>query len=153
MGIRFIGRYIPNGRLRFRNPYKPPADPKAPQWVINTGHIGAYGEGDAVDLELTCTDPDGDVQTYEVISGELPPGISLNLFSGRLIGTVGSVEEDTNYTFTVLVTDKTGLTLQGTFSLSILNVASQVTWITPEGNIGEPAVGDSYRNMVEATSK
>lgn len=153
MAVRFIGRYIPTGRIKITNSYKPPLTPSAPAWVTNLGYIGSYEEGDVVDLELVATDPDGDIVKYEAVGGEMPPGLAINQISGHIVGTVGNIAQDQNFYFTIRVTDRTGLSLEGTFNLLIQNKASQVVWSTESGSVGMPAVGTDYQNKLEAVSQ
>jgi len=59
--------------------------------TINTlpnENLGAYFDGDRVDVQLTATDPDpGDTLTWRLQSGELPEGLSIST-SGRILGYI-----------------------------------------------------------------
>ena len=52
------------------------------------GDLGAYFDGDKVDVQLTATDPDpADTQTWSLQSGELPPGLSVTT-AGKITGYI-----------------------------------------------------------------
>ena len=59
--------------------------------IINTlpaENLGAYFDGDKVDVQLTATDPDpGDTLTWRLQSGNLPAGLSIST-SGRILGYI-----------------------------------------------------------------
>lgn len=107
-----------------------PAKLNPPSWAIATGNLGTFAEGTSVSIPLLVTDPENNVATYEVIGGTLPDGTSLNMFSGVISGTLAEVVQDTVYTFSIKVTDRTNLTLTGTFSINVANVKTTVTWET-----------------------
>lgn len=152
MAIKFVGQYIPLGRLKIRNIYKPPANPRAPQWVTPSGYIGAWNEGTDVDYALIASDPDGDIKDYTLVAGDLPSGVSLNTLSGHLLGTIGQVGQDTVFTFTVRVTDKSNLSSDSQFNLLVKDVGTQVSWVTPSGGLGSGDSGADYSKQVKAQS-
>lgn len=54
--------------------------------TLPSENLGAYFDGDKVDVQLTATDPDpGDTLTWRLQSGELPVGLSIST-SGRILG-------------------------------------------------------------------
>ena len=60
----------------------------APVFTTSAGTIGTYIDGSEVDLQLTAHDPDpDDTYTFELISGDLPPGITMNS-AGKLTGFI-----------------------------------------------------------------
>lgn len=50
---------------------------------------------------LSATDPDGTAVTYNLSSGSLPPGTSLNTSTGAITGRPNALASDTNYPFSV----------------------------------------------------
>lgn len=56
--------------------------------TLPSENLGAYFDGDKVDVQLTATDPDpGDTLTWRLQSGNLPAGLSIST-SGRILGYV-----------------------------------------------------------------
>lgn len=152
MSIHLIGRYRPQGRVHFTRLYRPPANPRVPTWETPQGLIGAWNEGTAIDFALIANDPDGDIASYALQSGALPSGVSLNTITGHLLGTIGQVGQDTTYTFTVRVIDKTNLYADQQFSLVVKDVGTQVNWVTPAGTVGQGSSGQDYQGRVMANS-
>ena len=52
-------------------------------------------------LDISASDPDGDVITYDICGGSLPTGLSLNSTTGVISGTASQVVNTTTYSFTV----------------------------------------------------
>jgi len=152
MSIKLIGRYKPHGRVHFKRIYRAPAVANPPVWVTSSGLIGAYKEGEAIDLALIASDPNGDIQSYSVHDGLLPDGVSLNAISGHLLGTIGQVGQDTTFTFTARVTDRTGLFADQQFNLVVKDLGTQVSWETPSGSLGAGDSGMDYSKQVKANS-
>jgi len=152
MSIKLIGHYRPRGRVHFKRIYRPPTVANPPVWDTPTGLIGAWNEGDSIDFALIASDPNGDIASYSVQSGTLPSGVSLNAISGHLLGTIGQVGQDTTYTFTARVTDRTNLFTDREFNLVVKDVGTQVNWVTPSGNVGQGNSGADYSGRVMANS-
>lgn len=155
MGLKISGRWIPVGKLKFTTipaPYVPPSNPQSPVWVTGSGYLTTFAEGEEVNYPLIVTDADNDITAYEITAGELPPGISLNLLSGALTGTVGDVLQDTRYNFTVRVRDQTNFTISRAFEVLVVNEASTVTWNTEEGELADMAPGQTIQVQLSAES-
>jgi hypothetical protein len=124
-----------------------------PTWNTQTGVLGTFAEGTAINIPLLVSDPENNVQKYEIISGALPDGTNLNLTTGVISGTLAEVITDTVFTFTVRVTDRTNLTLTGTFSINVANVKTTVTWTTDNSSdLAQPAPGEFVNITLGATS-
>jgi hypothetical protein len=124
-----------------------------PVWATQTGNLGTYAEGTAISIPLLVTDPENNVQKYEITSGALPNGTTINLTTGLISGTLAEVVTDTVYTFTVKVTDRTNLTLTGTFSINVANVKTTVVWETDNSSdLAQPAPGETITVALGATS-
>ena len=52
-------------------------------------------------LDISASDPDGDVITYDICGGSLPTGLSLSSATGVISGTASQVVNTTTYSFTV----------------------------------------------------
>ena len=77
----------------------------SPEWVTEAdlGSVLNAATGDHITLE--ATDPEGQTLTYSMVSGQLPPGLSLDSSSGVISGDPDDVESNTNFEFTVTATD------------------------------------------------
>jgi hypothetical protein len=69
-------------------------------------------------VTVSATDPDGTV-VYNVESGSLPPGTSLNTSTGAITGTLSGVGSDTTYSFTLGATNSGGLKTLRSFSITV----------------------------------
>ena len=124
-----------------------------PTWNMQTGNLGTFAEGTSISIPLLAVDSENNIQKYEVTSGALPNGTSLNLMTGMITGELAEVVADTVYTFTIRVTDRTNLTLTGTFSINVANVKTTVLWETDnETSLAEPAPGEPVSVTLEASS-
>lgn len=125
----------------------------APTWNMATGNLGTFAEGSSISIPLLTSDPENNVQSYEVVNGSLPNGVTLGLMTGVISGSLAEVTEDTVYVFTIRVTDRTNLTLIGNFSISVANVKTTVTWQTSNSaDLANPAPGQPVTVKLEATS-
>lgn len=124
------------------------------QWVTPPGDIANLYVGIPVDIEILAlnTSNFATTETYQIISGSLPSGLTLNA-NGHITGTaVYSNPSNNNFTvqtfnFIVRVRSSDGTTpIDGTFSLRLSNtVNSDLNWITPGGNLGTVPNGDFYQ--------
>lgn len=93
-------------------------------------------EGDVVNLDLSvyANDSDGTIASYELTSGTLPDGLSLNATTGLISGTLSATAADNSpYSLTVAVRDDTGdISLSGSsFTWTVTNVADLPPTINP----------------------
>lgn len=112
-----------------------------PVWQTPAGSIGTFNTGSAVSFQFAATDPDGDPLVYSVVDA-LPAGYALSS-AGRLTGTSGS-----EGSFTLRVTDPTGVAAERTFSIS---ANSGPVWVTGANAVGPFAVGDNVSYQLVAT--
>lgn len=115
----------------------------AVNWSSNGGIIGTGVEGQpfyfffAYDLV-----PPGEII---LISGELPPGLTLNSTTGELMGTLGFVPETKPFQFTLRVTNVTGLADR---SFTIIVSSIQPYWITPPVLVeNTPPASEDYKTQ------
>jgi hypothetical protein len=88
-----------------------------PNWTTAAGNIGNPNKESSFTTTLAAT---GDAPiTYSVLSGTLPPGITLNSSTGVLSGTTPVVTAATTYTFTIRSTDAQFQDTDRTFSITV----------------------------------
>ncbi|XP_062572712.1 uncharacterized protein LOC134234666 [Saccostrea cucullata] len=81
------------------------------------GYVGEFHSGERVNIQLKATDPERTKITYQLIGGELPPGIKLDPKSGILKGLAPNTEEF--YTFTIRAFDEHGKHADNVFKMLI----------------------------------
>ncbi|MCS7042698.1 MAG: Ig domain-containing protein [Bryobacteraceae bacterium] len=74
--------------------------------------------------------------TFSILSGSLPPGLSLNSSTGNISGTPSAAGQ---YGFTARVTDANGATASGQFSINVAPPPLSITTTSlPNGMVGRP---------------
>ena len=117
---------------------------RQPIWITPAGSIGNYPSGVAMTTTLVAEPASPATSlTYQIITGILSPGLTLNTTTGVISGTPTSAVQTTS-TFTVRATDNLGNTRDSTFTISILG--QQPNWITTAGLIG------TFSSLVAMTS-
>lgn len=129
-----------------------PVVQNAPEFVTLPGLLGTFAEGASISIPILVEDVENNVSTWTVVGGELPGGVNLDMFSGVISGQLAEVITDTVFSFRIRVTDRTGLTTEGQFSINVSNVKTTVTWETEEGSLGDPAPGKPVNIVLGATS-
>jgi len=114
-------------------------DVNTPPVLEGPSNLGKYWTGDVVEVQLSAQD-DKAITEWEVIGGELPPGFVLTT-SGVISGTVPPLDEITDYSFEIRVSDAEGLTASATYTMRLMseeatltNAAPVIT--TPAGSLG-----------------
>lgn len=130
-------------------------------WVTVPGTIANFSIGNPGLVQLLAVDNKnlGTTFTYSKISGDLPPGMSINA-NGEISGTpIYSTLADSNYftrqtySFIVRALSSTSRAIDGSFTIIINNTVNQdFTWITPVGNLGTIPNGNFYSLKIEAQS-
>jgi hypothetical protein len=129
-------------------------------WVTPPGSIANFSIGSPSTTKLVVADTNntGATLTYSKISGDLPPGLTLNS-NGIISGTPQYVTSSNNYfisldyDFIVRVISSDGRVLDGKFTIIITNTVNQdFQWITPEGILGTVPNGNFYSLTVQAQS-
>jgi hypothetical protein len=122
------------------------------QWVTNTGDIANLALGIPTSVELLAFDTanNNPYLSYAVISGSLPPGMSLST-SGVISGTPTYSTLSNNYftsatySFVVRVTSNNGYVLDGGFTITVTNTVNEdFIWSTPSGYLGTIPEGEYY---------
>jgi hypothetical protein len=102
-----------------------------PAWTTAAGSLGTIYETTAFANTVVAL---GDVPiTYNVASGTLPPGASLNVSSGLISGTSNLTSSSTTYNFTIRATDAQYQDTDRAFSLTVN--PDVVTWSSPANNV------------------
>jgi len=130
----------------------------APEFITPSGELGQYFDGQLVNKQIEFTDSDpGDTAVVSLISGELPPGVSVDL-NGLIYGYIEPASEVTstlagweneawdsqplqfntgtdskNYQFTLRITDGTDFNLR-TFSIYVGITTADSTAYTVDAN-------------------
>ena len=109
---------------------------QTPTWSTAAGSLmgsNVLYEGEIIgSLSVAATDPDGDVVSYAVSSGDsLPSGLSLNSSTGAITGDPDTIASDTTSTFDIEASDTADNVSTRTFSMVTTNDESAAY----EGNL------------------
>lgn len=127
-----------------------------PVILTEAGSLGNIRQNTNINIKIDGKDFDGDQITYDLLSGSLPTGLTLDTQSGWITGSIpyGPLGSST-YTFSIRVS-KTLLPeyigVEKTFSLDVLGqVENTVNWNTPS-NLGSLYTGQISELFVGATT-
>ncbi len=104
-------------------------------------------------FDLHAVDPNtqNEVNNYSIISGALPEGLTLDVETGIISGSLSSrTLVDYEQTFTVRVTNASGSVSDRTFSIAVEADEVSPSWVTPEGSIGTSTVNSYFEFQLEA---
>ena len=109
----------------------------SPVWTTGTGTIATISDAarDTFTYSLSATDAESDTLTYALVSGSLPPNMTLSS-SGVISGVTSSVSSNTTYTFVASVADRINTV---TRNFSIIVAAPVITTFTSSGSWTAPA--------------
>lgn len=125
------------------------------RWLYPLGDLGLFTEHDTFSYELrlaTSNSLSNTITGFSVVSGTLPPGLTLNAGSGEISGTFGWVDGQETFTFTIEVEDNLENTIQGTFSITVKEFVTEVQWLTPEGELLDQGLGGGVFINLKAKS-
>lgn len=129
-------------------------------WATPQGTIANFpiGNVSTVTLLVVDTKNTGATLQFELIGGELPPGMTLGS-TGTISGTPeystpsNNYFTTLNYDFSVRVTTSDNRIINGKFTIIITNTVNQdFTWVTPAGTLGTVPNGNFYSLKIEADS-
>ena len=86
----------------------------SPSWQTSSS-LGELYDGVAISLSLTASE----ATSYTLVSGSLPPGLTLNTSTGAITGTIVGVTADTTYSFIVRATDAQNQDSPRTFTVNV----------------------------------
>ncbi len=102
-----------------------------PNWTTASGSLGSIYETTAFANTVVAL---GDAPiSYNVVTGTLPDGATLNVSSGLISGTSNVTSSSTTYNFTIRATDGQNQDTDRAFSLTVN--PDVVTWSSPANNI------------------
>jgi hypothetical protein len=109
-----------------------------PEWGTNAGNLGTYPANSNLAIQLVGSPKFPSTQlTFSLQSGSLPAS-SLNALTlsttGLISGIPDAVQVETEYRFTVRITDDLGEFRDRTFSISIAGISTP-HFVTPKGEI------------------
>ena len=92
------------------DPFLIGSDVNVTDWVTPIGNIGVSYEGLGFDVKVTARSRRGQPVTYALLSGTLPPGLTLNEKSGSISGIIQHNTDETQpfvtYNFTIGAVDQ-----------------------------------------------
>jgi len=121
-----------------------------PSFTTAQGNIHTTTRWDeAISVTVQATDAENTITGYSLVSGSLPPSLSLDTSTGVISGT-STEQATTTYTFTIGATDSAGNTNTRQFDIQIVNAAP--TWSSPaDGATIEVETNSSVSETLSAT--
>lgn len=121
------------------------------EWITPLGSLGEFYETETFEIQLEVQ-TNYAIERFTILDEDIPEYISL-LPNGLLVGEIPSeIDENYDLIFTVRVVDIYENILEGEFSLTIKKIQSEVTWITPQGQIVELGIGQPIVTPIKAES-
>jgi hypothetical protein len=119
-----------------------------PVWVTDS-ELGSFIAGQTGTFAtVVATDPEGQVVSFAVTGGSLPPGITLS--AGGTISGTATATTTTTYTFTISATDgETAVPREFHMTITVIPNGAPV-WDTPAGSIGTYRGGDPFNYALQA---
>ena len=106
-----------------------------PIWTT-LSDLGSFVAGTAVSILLIARPIQPAISvTYNIVTGSLPAGLTLDSTTGFITGT-STVIVTSTVTFIVIATDNLGNTTSRTFSIRMVYQPAQPVWNTATGSIG-----------------
>jgi hypothetical protein len=97
----------------------------APTFTVAAGSLGSFFDGTAQTITTGATDVESDTLTFEIVSGTLPGGLSLNSSNGTISGTLSTGDTSANtYNFTIAVSDTASNQQTRAYSITVSGAPS-----------------------------
>jgi len=98
-----------------------------PSWSTASGTLATiYDTGRAnYSVSVSSSDPESNTITYSLVSGTLPPSMTLNSSTGVISGTTSSVQTDTTYSFVLGLSDGTNPVVTRSFDIIVKSPFTQ----------------------------
>jgi hypothetical protein len=110
---------------------------QAPVFVTASGSLGTQRAG-SFSATIEATDPEStSIIQYEISTGSLPTGITLNASTGVISGSITLETSDTTYNFTIRAFDTGSNTSTRSFSITLQG--PQITSFTASGTFSVPS--------------
>ena len=125
------------------------------KWITQGGDIGTVPELKFIEIPLSVTNPTNDNIAFDLISGDLPPGVQIERVPGSIQGVPVileplQVDEARTYRFSIRATGTSGIVTDRSFSLTVTNLFPP--YITPRvANLGTVFDGTYYKKQLAAT--
>ena len=89
-------------------------------WTSGEGTLATIYDASRTNYSVNAvaTTPSGSI-TYALVSGSLPPSMTLNTSTGAISGTTTAVASDATYTFTLSATNQSGIAVNRTFNIIV----------------------------------
>ena len=89
----------------------------APTWSTASGSLGDLAAGGSTSFAVSGSSDSTVI--YELVSGSLPSGYSLNRATGAITGTENAATEETTFNFTIRLSDAESQELNRAFSITV----------------------------------
>jgi len=125
------------------------------KWITQGGDIGTVPELEFIDIPLEVTNPTQDNIIFDLISGELPPGVQIERMPGAIQGVPVvldplPVDEARTYRFSIRASSTSGIVTDRSFEITVTNLFPP--YITPRtANLGTVFDGTYYKKQLSAT--
>ena len=125
------------------------------KWVTQSGDIGIVPELEFINIPLVVANPTNDSIAFDLISGELPPGIQIERVPGSIQGVPVileplSIDESRTYRFSIRASSTSGVVTDRSFKITVTNLFPP--YITPRiANLGTVFDGTYYKKQLSAT--
>jgi hypothetical protein len=99
-----------------------------PAWSTSAGTIATIYDSarTSYSASVAVSDPESNTLTYSLVSGTLPPSMTLNSSTGSISGTTSEVVSDTTYSFVLGVSDGTNPVVTRSFNIIVKAPVTQI---------------------------
>ena len=100
---------------------------QSPTWSTSSGTLATIYDLSRTNYSVSveASDPESNTITYSLVSGTLPPSMTLNTSTGAISGTTSSVGTDTTYSFVLGISDGTNSVVTRSFDIIVKSPITQ----------------------------